>query len=550
LAVGADTRGSEYYSVGFKDLTRDETLPDRIENTSGGVIFSADSQSVFYVAVDDHHRPSRVYRHRLGTKASQDVLVYEEPDPGFFVRVGQTEDYRHVVVSSNNHTTSELRLISCERPEEEPRLVAARRAGIEYGVSAMGDELLVLTNDGAEDFKLARAPLSNPSPDSWTDVVPHRPGCLITAVTSFERFAVRLEVEGALPRIVVRRLSDGAEHEISFAEDAYSLGLAGGYEYETQTLRFTYSSPTTPTQTFDYDMETRGRTLLKQVEIPSGHDPARFRSARLQATAHDGEQVPITLLWHEQTPIDGSAPLMLYGYGSYGISMPASFSENRLSLVERGFVYAIAHVRGGKEKGYRWYTAGKLMKKKNTFLDFVRCAEHLCDAGYTSRGNVTIHGGSAGGMLVGAAINLRPELFKAAVGQVPFVDVLSTMCDASLPLTPPEWPEWGNPIESVEAYDYIASYSPYDNVSARDYPHVMATAGLTDPRVTYWEPAKWIARLRELRENDNLLLLRTYMEAGHGGAAGRFEKLSEIALVYAFVLLAHGRVEAPRLSAT
>lgn len=550
LAIATDTRGSEYYGVRFVELESGRELPECIESTSGAVVFSSDGQHAFYVAVDDHHRPSKVFRHALGTDPSTDVLVYEEGDSGFFVSLGQSEDHRQVMISAHDHTTSELRLIDARDPLSEPRLVAARRPGIEYEASSLGDRLLILTNDGAEDFKIVEAPLANPGPESWTELVPHRPGCLISAVITFADFIVRLEVEGALPRIVVRSVASGEEHTIAFDEPAYGLGLGGGYEYDTTTLRFAYSSPTTPPQTFDYDMRTRERQLLKQHEIPSGHDPARFRCARVHAVAQDGEHVPITLLWHEQTPIDGRAPLLLYGYGSYGHAIAASFSEHRLSLVERGFVYAIAHVRGGKEKGYGWYTAGKLMHKKNTFSDFVRCAEHLVEAGYTAAGKVCIHGGSAGGMLVGAALNMRPELFRAAVLQVPFVDVLNTMCDASLPLTPPEWPEWGNPLESVEAYDYIASYSPYDNIQKKDYPHVLATAGLTDPRVTYWEPAKWVARLRELRTNEQLLLLRTYMEAGHAGAAGRFEKLREVALVYAFVLLAHERVKAQRLPAT
>jgi oligopeptidase B len=477
------------------------------------------------VAVDDHHRPSKVFRHRLGTPPSADVLVYDEPDAGFFVGVSSTEDRRHLIIHTHDHTTSELWLLDAGRPEEDPRCIARRKPGTQHAVSAAGNALVFLTNDAAEDFRLAQASSDASGPESWQPLVPHRPGCLITAVVGFAEYLVRLEMRDALPHIVIRRMADGEEHEISFDEPAYSLGLIPGYEHDTHTLRFSYSSPTTPAQTFDYDMERRSRTLLKQHRIPSGHDARRFRSARVHATSEDGEQIPITLLWHEQTPLDGSAPLVLYGYGSYGHGIPAAFAENRLSLVERGFVYAIAHVRGGKEKGYAWYTSGKLMAKKNTFSDFIRCAEHLCETGYTSPGNITIHGGSAGGMLVGVAVNLRPELFRAVVAQVPFVDVLSTMSDGTLPLTPPEWPEWGNPLESEEAHDYIASYSPYDNVTARAYPHLLATAGLTDPRVTYWEPAKWIARLREKRTNDNLLLLRTYMEAGHGGAAGRFEKL-------------------------
>jgi oligopeptidase B len=547
LAHAVDTKGSEYYDIGFRALDGGGPLPDSIQSTSGAVVF-ADDSTVFYTAVDDNHRPSKVYRHRLGTPQSEDVLVYEEPDPGFFVGVDTTEDDAHIVITSHDHVTSEQRLIPTRAPLDPPRLIAARRPGVEYSVSAFGDRLLILTNDWARDFKLVEAPLAAPEPASWRDVVAHRPGRLIVAVTTFARHVVRLEREAGLPRIVVRSRDDGREHVIELDEQAYSLGLSPGYEYDTSVLRFTYSSLTTPQQTFDYDMITHERVLVDQREIPSGHDPKRYRTARVFAPSHDGELVPVSLLWHESTT-PASAPLYLYGYGSYGHTVPAAFSSNTLSLVNRGFVYAIAHVRGGKDKGYAWYENGKLMHKKNTFFDFVASAEHLCTNGYGASDKVTIHGGSAGGMLVGAAVNMRPELFRAVVGEVPFVDVLNTMCDAELPLTPPEWPEWGNPLESEEAYRYIASYSPYDNVEPKRYPHILATAGLTDPRVTYWEPAKWVARLRELKLDDSLLLLRTYMEAGHAGAAGRFEKLHQVALVQAFVLLANDALDRPLLPA-
>jgi oligopeptidase B len=543
LAHAVDTKGSEYYDIAFRELETARVLTDLIQNTSGSLVF-ADDATVFYTAVDDNHRPSKVYRHRLGTPQSEDVLVYDEPDAGFFVGVDTTEDYAHIVITSHDHVTTEQRLIPAQNPLQAPRLIAPRRPGIEYGISAFGDRLLILTNAGAQDFKLVEAPLDDPDPARWRDLVPHREGRLIVAATTFARHIVRLEREAGLPRIVVRNRENGSEHVIEFAEEAYSLGLAPGYEYDTTVLRFTYSSLTTPQQTFDYDMTTHERVLVHQREIPSGHDPKRYRTRRVFAPSHDGELVPVSLLWHESTD-PANAPLYLYGYGSYGHTVAAGFSSNTSSLVNRGFVYAIAHVRGGKDKGYAWYESGKLIHKKNTFHDFVAAAEHLCRSGYGEPGNVTIHGGSAGGMLVGAAVNLRPDLFRAVVGEVPFVDVLNTMCDAELPLTPPEWPEWGNPIESEQAYRYIASYSPYDNVQPRAYPHILATAGLTDPRVTYWEPAKWVARLRELKTNDNLLLLRTYMEAGHAGAAGRFEKLHQVALVQAFVLLAHGALERP-----
>ncbi|MEO8178025.1 MAG: S9 family peptidase [Deltaproteobacteria bacterium] len=557
LAYAVDTNGSEYYEVRLRDLATSAELPDRIANTSGSLVFSADGNFVFYTAVDDNHRPSKVFRHRVGTATESDVLVYEELDPGFFVGLNQTEDYSDIVIVSHDHVTSEQRLINASRPESEPRLIAERRAGMEYGVSSLGDELLILTNAGALDFKLVVAPRANPAPEAWRELVPHRPGCLILAATTFSEHIVRLELAGGLPRIVIRSQKDGSEHSIAFAEEAYSLGLLPGYEFDTQNLRFTYSSLTTPQETYDYDMQTRERTLVDRREIPSGHDPSRYRSARLFATSPDGAQIPISLLWHEATPspregtaVPGGVPLLLYGYGSYGHGIPAGFSSNSLSLVNRGFVYAIAHVRGGKELGYGWYEAGKLREKKNTFQDFVVAAEHLCRAGWTTPSKIAIHGGSAGGMLVGAAVNLRPDLFNAVVGEVPFVDVLNTMCDAQLPLTPPEWPEWGNPLEDEAAYRYISSYSPYDNVTSQRYPNILATAGLTDPRVTYWEPAKWVARLRELSTGDGLLLLRTYMQAGHGGAAGRFEKLRQVAFVQAFILLTCGGPAPPLLPAT
>jgi len=340
---------------------------------------------------------------------------------------------------------------------------------------------------------------------------------------------------------VIRRFADGEEHEIAFDEEAYALGLSHGYEYDTETLRFTYSSMTTPAQAFDYNMRTRERTLRKTQEIPSGHDPHLYVTRRVMAPAKDGETVPISLLYRKETKLDGTAPLVLYGYGAYGITMPAAFSTNALSLVDRGFVYAIAHIRGGKEKGYRWYKDGKRDKKTNTFTDFIAAGEYLADQKLTARGRIVAHGGSAGGMLMGAIANMAPELFLGVIAEVPFVDVLTTMLDATLPLTPPEWPEWGNPLQSETDYRTIAAYSPYDNVRAQTHPNIIALAGLTDPRVTYWEPAKWVAKLRELDTGGNLILLRTNMEAGHAGASGRFERLKEVAASYAFALKVAGR---------
>ena len=352
----------------------------------------------------------------------------------------------------------------------------------------------------------------------------------------FADYLIRMEREEGLPRIVIREFATGEEHAISFAEEAYALGLSSGYEFQTDEIRFTYSSMTTPSQVFDYNIKTKERHLRKTQEIPSGHNPADYVTKRIFASAEDGEKIPVTLLYHRKAPLDGSAPLYLYGYGAYGISMPAGFYANHLSLVDRGFIYAIAHIRGGKEKGYRWYKDGKMENKVNTFKDFISAGNHLIKEGYTSKGKLVAHGGSAGGMLMGAVANMAPDLFAGIIAEVPFVDVLNTMLDDTLPLTPPEWPEWGNPIESQEAYERIKSYSPYDNVKARTYPNMLVVAGLTDPRVTYWEPAKWVAKLRAHKTDDNLLLLKTNMEAGHGGASGRFDHLKEVALTQSFAL--------------
>ena len=415
--------------------------------------------------------------------------------------------------------------------------MAPRVHGHEYGVEHHGDRLIITTNsDGAEDFRICEAPLADPRQENWREIVAHKRGRLILDVIAYQGHLVRLEREDGLPRIIIRRFADGAEHAIAVAEEAYSLGVSAGFEFDTTTTRFTYSSMTTPAQVFDYDMETKARTLRKTQEVPSGHDPADYVTRRLMAPAPDGETVPVSVLYRKGTPLDGSAPLFLYGYGAYGITIPASFSTGRLSLVDRGFVFAIAHIRGGKDKGYHWYTEGKLEKKPNTFSDFIAAGEFLAKEGYTRRGRIVANGGSAGGMLMGVIANQAPDLFLGIIADVPFVDVLNTMLDESLPLTPPEWPEWGNPIKSKKDFETIRSYSPYDNVGRKAYPHIFAYAGLTDPRVTYWEPAKWIARLRHLNASDNLILLKTNMEAGHGGASGRFEALKEVALDYAFAL--------------
>ncbi len=540
LAYAVDDKGSELFTLKIRDLETGTDLPDSIPNTRGGVWATDDT--LFYVRLDDNHRPLTVWRHIRGTDASADVMVYEEKDVGFYVGVGKTQSGRFVTIDVHDHQTNEAYLIDTEEPLSPPRLIAKRRFGHEYGIEHNGNQLFISTNSGnAEDFRLCTAPIDAPEEANWKELTSHKPGRLLIDMVAYKGHLVRLEREDCLPRIVIRELATGAEHAIEFAEEAYSLGLSHGYEFDTTTIRFTYSSMTTPSETYDYDMVTRTRTLRKRQEVPSGHSVSDYVTRRLFAPAKDGETVPVTLLYRRDTPLDGSAPVLLYGYGSYGITIPASFSTGRLSLVDRGFIYAIAHVRGGKDKGYRWYTGGKMATKMNTFTDFIAAGEHLIDVGLTKKGRIVANGGSAGGMLMGVVANLAPELFLGIIADVPFVDVLNTMLDASLPLTPPEWPEWGNPIDSPEEFARIHAYSPYENVATKAYPHIFAYGGLTDPRVTYWEPAKWIARLRERNTSGNLVLLKTNMEGGHGGASGRFDSLKEVAVDYAFAIKVAGK---------
>ena len=541
LLWSLDDNGSEYFQARVRDLATGDDLPDRVGETDGGGAWAADGSGFFYTRLDANHRPSKVLFHRLGTAQELDRLVYEEPDAGFFVSVSTTLTDRFVVITSNDHETSECRIIPADAPEREPFLVEARVPGVEYHLEDGGDRFYILTNDGgAKDFRIVTAPHDAPARANWQDEVPHEAGCLILSLFVFSDHLTRLERRDGLPRIVVRERASGREHGIAFDEEAYALGLAGAAEFDTSIIRFTYSSMTTPSQVFDYDMATRTRTLLKTQEVPSGHDPAAYVTRRVMAKANDGELVPVSLIHRRGLALDGSAPCLLYGYGAYGITIPAGFNTNILSLVDRGFVYAIAHIRGGKDKGYAWYEAGKRERKVNTFDDFIAAARFLARERYTSAGRIVAHGGSAGGMLMGAVANRAPEAFGGIIAEVPFVDVLTTMLDDSLPLTPPEWPEWGNPIASKADYETIAAYSPVDNVRSAEYPPVLAMAGLTDPRVTYWEPAKWVARLRETAVGGPFLL-RINMGAGHGGASGRFARLEEVAYAYAFALKVVGR---------
>ncbi|MCP2678221.1 S9 family peptidase [Maricaulaceae bacterium NA33B04] len=539
LAYAVDTAGSEFYTLRIRDMQTGEDVASLTEEGYGSLVWANDSETIYWVWRDENNRPRRVYRQAFSSDDAE--LIYEESDPGYFLGVGKTEGDTWIALTSGDHMTSEWRVFDANDPAAEAILVSEREPGIEYSLTEAGGALYVRTNqDGAVDFKIMTAPLDDPRRENWEDLIDHRLGVLVNGLIGFENWMVRMERSNALPRIIVRNLADNAEHEISFDEEAYALGLQGSAEYATDVMRFSYESPSTPEETFDYNMAARERTLIKRQEIPSGHDASDYVVRRLMAPARDGVEVPVTLLYHADTPVDGSAPVLLYGYGSYGITIPASFSVSRLSLVDRGMIYAIVHMRGGQAMGYHWYLDGKLNNKHNTFNDFVDGGRFLVNEGYTSEGQLVAMGGSAGGLLVGAAMNQDPNLFAGVIAAVPFVDVVNTISDPTLPLTPPEWNEWGNPIEDADAYRYMMSYSPYDNVTGQAYPHLFATAGLTDPRVTYWEPAKWVARLRDRRTDDGLTLFRTNMGAGHGGASGRFDALEERAEEWAFALMSVG----------
>ena len=547
LAYCVDTKGSEFYTLHILDLASGETLSETIENIQGNFVWAMDGKTIFYTTLDRNHRPDKVYRHSVHTPASQDVLVYQENDPGFFVGLDRTESNRFILISAHDHTTSEIHYLDAYAPIQAAQLFQRREKDVEYSISDHDSRWYITTNaDDCEDYKIMVTDLDKTSSEHWQDYYLPTKGTLLKGIYLFNAFLVRSEREHGLPKIIIASLSkqgeDNPEYAIEFEEQAYELGIDVGFEFDTENLRFSYTSMTTPTQVFDFNMRSQTRELRKQQEVPSGHSPQDYVTKRVFAQAPDQTKIPISILYHKNTILDGSAPLLLYGYGSYGSSMPASFSTTRLSLVNRGFVYAIAHIRGGMELGYAWYKNGKREHKINTFLDFIASAKHLIKSDYASKGKITIHGGSAGGMLIGAVLNMEPDLFHSAIADVPFVDVLNTMCDDTLPLTPPEWPEWGNPIKSARDYEIIKSYSPYDNVDAKKYPHLLVTAGLTDPRVTYWEPAKWVAKLRAQKTGNNILLLKTNMEAGHAGVSGRFDSLKEIALIYAFVLKVHGRL--------
>jgi oligopeptidase B len=541
LAYATDTNGSERFTLRLRDLGTGDDLPDQVPDTYYGVAWAGDNSTVFYTKVDDAMRPFQLWRHAVGTPADDDVLVHQEDDERFFLGVGLTKSERYVVLGLESKITSEVHVLDADRPDSAFRVVQPREQGVEYSVDHHGDRFLIVTNvDGAENFKLVEAPADDPGRERWTDVVPHRPDVKLDGIDVFTGHAVLFERAEGVRRIAVRRLADGETHVVEQPEAVSTVYPDANMEFDTTVLRFGYTSMVTPRSVYDYDMESRTRELKKQQPVLGGYDPADYETGRLWANAADGERVPISFVHRRGLALDGSAPALVYGYGSYEISIDPTFSPLRLSLLDRGFVFAVAHVRGGGEMGRRWYENGKMLHKKNTFTDFVACAEHLVETGHAAADRLVVRGGSAGGLLVGAVLNLRPDLFRAAVADVPFVDVLTTILDEDLPLTVTEWEEWGNPKADPDVYEYVKSYSPYDNVAAVAYPSVLALAGLNDPRVSYWEPAKWVQRLRDRGAGDARVLLKTEMGAGHGGPSGRYDSWREEALIYAFVLDAVG----------
>jgi len=532
LAYSDDYDGDENYTIRVKDLETGELLADEIPNTYYSLEWGNDNATFFYCVLDAAKRPHKIFRHALGVQ--EDPLIYHEPDERFTVELGKTSSRAFILISIGSSLTSEVRYVSADHPAAEFQTVLPRVQEIEYDLTHHGDSFFIRTNDAAKTFRVVEAPVRDPSKANWKEVIPKRDDATIENLTAFKDYLVVEERDRGLTRIQIRPFA-GEPYYIDFPEPVYTAFAGGNAQFDTKILRFHYTSLVTPYSVFDYDMQTRRRELKKQQEVLGGYDPSQYQSERIHAIASDGEKIPISLVHKKGLAKDGSAPLLLYGYGSYGISIDATFASDRLSLLDRGFVYAIAHIRGGGDLGKPWHEEGRLLKKKNTFTDFIACAEHLVANNYTSPAHLAMMGGSAGGLLMGAISNLRPDLFKAVVALVPFVDALNTMLDATLPLTVGEYEEWGNPNEKPY-YDYIKSYAPYENVEAQPYPTMLVTAGLNDPRVSYWEPAKWVAKLRAMKLDPHILLLKTEMGSGHFGASGRYEHLKETAFNYAFIL--------------
>jgi oligopeptidase B len=536
LAYGVDTVSRRKYTIYFKNLTTGENFPESLPNTTGQAAWANDNKTVFYTVKDESLRPFKIFRHVLGSDVAQDKEIYHEKDETFECNVSRTKSRMYLMIASDSTTSNEYRFLDAGQPEGEFKVIQPRERNLEYSVDHYRNRWFILTNWKAKNFRLISTPLNQGLKENWRDVIPHRDDVLLENFELFNNYLVVDERKDGLTRLRIFHGPKNTEHYIEFGEKAYTAYIALNPEFDTQWLRFGYSSLTTPRTIFDYHMYTHEKILLKREEVLGGFNPELYQTERLFATAPDGVKIPISLVWRkDRLEKNGGKPLLLYGYGSYGYSSEPAFSSALLSLLDRGFIYAIAHIRGGQEMGRDWYENGKLLKKKNTFSDFIACAEHLVAEKYSRPDRLFAMGGSAGGLLMGAVVNMRPELFRGVIAGVPWVDVVTTMLDSSIPLTTSEYDEWGNPADK-QFYDYMLSYSPYDNVTARNYPALLVTTGLHDSQVQYWEPAKWVAKLRDLKTDKNILVLYTNMEAGHGGASGRFQRYKETALEHAFLL--------------
>ena len=535
LAFSVDTTGSEHFTLMVKDLTTGQVLADRIPDVHFSVTWAADNKTLFYTKTDSAQRSDRVVRHIVGTPTASDSVIFHEPNVLFNVYPFRTKDDEYVMIAAESFTSSEFWYVPAKTPLVPFRVIERRRPGIEYSVAHYKGQFFITTNDGATNFKVMVAPVSNPSAANWRNYIAHSDTVFIDGIDVFANHMVLYERSSGLRKIRIRDLRNASDHYIAFPEPVYTYSGGGNPEFNTSLLRFTYQSMITPSTVYDYDMSARTLDLKKRTEVLGGYDPALYGTERTWARASDGKMVPISIVYRKPFVRDGSRPMLLYSYGSYGSSTEPTFSSNNLSLVDRGVVYALAHIRGGQEMGRAWYDEGKMLYKRNTFTDFIAAAEHLVRERYTSSDKLAIRGGSAGGLLMGAVANMRPDLFKLVVADVPFVDVINTMLDASIPLTAQEWEQWGNPSVR-EHYQYMKTYSPYDNVERKAYPTMLVTTGLNDPRVAFWEPAKWVAKLRAMKTDNNLLLLKTNMGAGHGGSSGRYDALREVAFRYAFIL--------------
>src|SRR5271157_2742698 len=545
LAYSTDTNGGETYVIRIKTLETGELLPDEIKNSSYSFAWANDNKTFFYDQLDDANRPYKALKHILGTSVNQDRTVYEEKDARFFLEINKSRSERFIFVSVESERASEVRFADADHPEGEFTLIRPRENDLLYSVEHHGDRFFIVTNENAKNFKVIETPVASPDKEHWKDFIPYDPEVEIDGVDAFENYLAISERLKGLPAIRIYDLRSGESHEINFDEPAYDVSLGGNPIFDTDVVRINYSSFITPDSVIDYAMASRQKELRKEKTVLGGYKKSDYDAERIFAKAEDGVEIPISLVYKKGFKKDGTAPLLLYGYGAYGECSDADFDPNTISLLDRGFVYAIAHIRGGEELGRTWYEDGKLLKKKNTFSDFICCAQYLIDRRYAAPKRVAILGGSAGGLLMGAVMNMRPDLFTTVIADFPFVDVLNTMSDPSLPLTVTEYEEWGNPTDP-KYFDYMASYSPYDNIEEKQYPNLLVTAGLNDPRVSYWEPAKWVAKQRRLKHQNRILLLKTNMGAGHGGDSGRFDQLKEVAMEYAFAIDTLSRPESAR----